>query len=555
MKKLIYSLAFIALGLVGCTNFDDAVTENYGDGPAISINITATTDSAFTFTLTPAEGTQFYNFIIDESDEAEELDASALLQGQYGNDGNVRKAADAPTTTLTIDAEPNTTYQIYAVAASDKGIVGKVAVASVTTTDANAPALVKNAFEPVPEKKSVIVSFDQNLIRGEGAVTGIYYKEWDWDNPVTIDPADITVEIDGKDAILSAPETPDGAIVIFSWAAGAFVDAFGNKCGAFTTTYDEAKDDFIGAAVQNKKVAFEIADTCFVDAKTSFKDAEAFRANVAFEFNIYRIDEEVKDGDVCVSFLGEKKATVFKLSADDWEIKDEKVISVKLPQGIEDGDKVYVSFAEGAFYDVYGNPNAEYNSNEVWWKYVTFAPTVEDVIGDFTYYVTLKSDGKTYKVDNFSISEYTGEDAEPGDVIISGLYLDDSEIFGYYDLQESKLYIQRYQYLGSYEEDGTTYGVLTYSASNQKWIEFDITEDGIISTDFGLVYTDAEVTEILGQEIPAGTTSFIKAAPATPEAARTVSNFGQKYSIKKYANTIKSLKGSPKTVKNVRARK
>ena len=115
MKKYIYSLAMLVLGLVSCNSWDEAVTENYGDGPAIDVKVTEFTDSAFTFTLTPAAGTQFYNFIIDQNDESEvdALDAAALLKGSYGNAANVKQVtAEAPTFTAQIKAEPNTTYQI-----------------------------------------------------------------------------------------------------------------------------------------------------------------------------------------------------------------------------------------------------------------------------------------------------------------------------------------------------------------------------------------------------------------------------------------------------------
>lgn len=556
MKKFIYSLAMLALGLSSCNSWDDPVTENYGDGPSIEIAIAATTDSAVTFTLTPAQGTQFYNFITDASNEAEELDATALLKGSYGNAANVKNAADKPTFTYTIKAEPNTTYQIYAVAASDKGIVGKVAVASATTTDGNAPALTKGAFKADPETKSVAVTFDQALKRGTGAVSAIYYKEWDWENPVTVDPADITVTIKDNVATFAAPKTPAGAIVAFSWAAGAFVDAKGNACGAYTTLYDEEEDDFIGAAVQNAKVDFEIADSLFADIQTSFKDAAQFKGVATFDFDLYRIDEgktAVKDGDVCVTYTNDKKTTTIKLTPEQWNVSG-KQLYFTLPEGVEGGDKVTLSVKKGVIYDVYGNPNAAFTSEKAWWKYVTFAPTVEDVTGTFTYYVTLNADGKTHKLGNFTIAEYTGEDAEPGDVVISGLYLDDSEIYGYYDLTESKLYIQRYQLLGTYEYKGATYGVLTSSSSGQKWVEFDITEDGIISKDFALVYTDVAVTEILGDEVPAGTTYFVKVE--APAAARSAANFAKKNGFKKYANVVKNVKTTSKKSSNViRSRK
>ena len=68
MKKLIYSLATVLLGLASCTSFDDPTTENYGAGPSVDVTITAGTpsDSAFTVVITPAAGSLYYTYAISE---------------------------------------------------------------------------------------------------------------------------------------------------------------------------------------------------------------------------------------------------------------------------------------------------------------------------------------------------------------------------------------------------------------------------------------------------------------------------------------------------------
>lgn len=523
MKKLIYSLAFIALGLVGCTSFDEAVTENYGEGPAIAINITNTTDSAFTFTLKPDGGTQFYNYIIDMNDEAEELDASALLQGLYGNSDNVCKAEDAPTTTVTFKAEPNTTYQIYAVAASDKGIVGQVTVASVTTTDHNAPTLVKNAFEPVADKKSVIVTFNQDILRGKGAVTGIYYKEWDWENPVTIDPADIDVEIDGNEATISAPMTPDGAILVFSWETGAFVDAKGNACGAFTTTYDEEEDEFIGAAVQNKKVAFEIADSCVTapaDGSLIAK-VEDFKGEITFPFNIYRNEETVKAGDLTVNLKGDKRNATYKLAADDWSINGKK-LNFFLPTTPSGGDIITVSLVEGAVNDVYGNPNAAFTSETSW---LFFAPTLDMILGKFDYIATVGE--KNYNLGTFSIVE--NPEVENG-LILKDFYLEGAEVPAIYDLSAGQLYVENFAFVGIEEEEGTPYYVYTYDISgNPKGAPVTINADGTLTSD-ALILVGTADGENLYYWVNASQTVFQRpvANARAAKAKKNISKLGKK---------------------------
>ena len=542
----------MVLGLASCATWDDPVTEKYADGPSIAINVTATTDSAVVFTLVPAEGTQFYNFIVDANDEAEALDASDLLKGNYGNADNVKNAAQTSTYTDTIKAEPNTTYQIYAVAASDKGMVGKVTVVSATTTDVNAPALAEDAFADDDKTKSVAVTFDQNLILGEGAVSAIYYKEWDWENPVQVEADSIVVDIKDNVVTFSAPSTPDGAFVAFSWAAGAFVDAKGNKCGAFTSTYEMDEDgvDFIGAWVRNANVDFTIGDSIIVAPKDlKFKDPKAFKGEIKFGFDIYRIDDDLENGEVFVQFINDTKTTINHLTPEQWSVKDSTLTFI-LPEGIQEGDQVRVGVLDGVIYDVYGNTNKGFTSQTTW-KYVTFTPTVDDVLGTFTYYTTLDSNGKTYNLGDFTISEYTGEDAEEGDVVIKDFYLEGSEFYGYYDLDDAKFYILRYQPLGTYEDKGETFGVLTYNLDeDSKWIEFDITEEGLVSSTFGLAATDAAYENLLSLEVPKGKTFFVKATPAAEES-RTA-KVARYAGYKKYANVKSAVKGTPKKAKPIR---
>lgn len=542
MKKLIYSLAIIALGLVGCTSFDDAVTEKYGEGPAITINITSTTDSAFTFTLTPGTGTQYYNFIIDQNDEAEELDASALLQGQYGNSENVCKAEDVPSLKLTIDAEPNTTYQIYAVAASDKGIVGQVAVQAVTTDDHCAPALVKNGFEPVADKKAVVVEFDQDILRGEGAVTGVYYKEWDWENPVTIDPADIVVEIDGNEALISAPETPDGAFVLFSWASGAFVDAYGNECGAYTSSYDEEEDDFIGAAVHNKNVAFEISDE-YITAPANgalIGKVEDFKGEITFPFNVYRIDEAVEDGDLVMTYTNAKRSVSYKLSADEWSVKD-NVLSFVLPATPEGGDILTVSVAEGAIADVYGNLNNVFSSTTSW-KF--FAPTVDMILGTFeVQYISYWSeDGSAESLGTLTVEQNAEKE---NSLIIKGnfgLFEEAVAVEGSYDLSAGKLYIPDSQVLGIYTNSkGTNYGIIFATADGTDAAAFTINADGTLTADglWGLyAFDETFQTEVGWMEIA----KVSQLVPVKAAARMAVAKKASKKTTVKLNKAVRSLK-------------
>ena len=550
MKKILYCLMMSVIALTSCTTWDDPVTENYGDGPSISIDLQAVapTDSAFTITLTPAAGATYYAYIIDANDEAETLDASTLIKGGYGN--TVVNVSEKQTLTLPITtASPNTTYQVYAVACNDKGVVGPVANKSIKTSDAGAP--YPEDAEADPDAKTFTVQFSEDIAQGDGKIIVTCYKEWDLDNPVELTDEEVEITVDGDVVTVVAPNTPAGAFLTLSWEEGAFVDGFGNKCAALNSYLNLDTGDFMGLYVRNTLAPFEINDTNIVSPESGkvITDFEGFEGKIEMPFEIYRNDYELKDGaeSVKVAYINDKKTTIYNLTPEQWSVSD-KTLTFTLPVEPEDNDIIKVALAENAIYDVCGNGNMEFLADEVAWKYSKYKATKEDILGTFNYYLTLKSDGKTYKLGTFTISEYTGEDAEPGDVVIKNLYLDDSEIYGYYDLEAQKLYIYRYQALGTYvdKNDGETYGVVTYSLGGTSTSPFDLTADGIISTDFTLAYTDAAIENLLGLELPEGTTTFVKAAASSKaqKIAKTIKS--------KKSSIVKKLKGSPRKVKAIR---
>ncbi len=529
MKKVLYSIMMVAIVLTGCTKWDDAVSEKYADGPSIDIAVTATADSAFTFVITPGAGTTYYSYVVDQADEPEVLDEATLLKGGYSSVSqavlntstdasftyNMRKADNTPL------CLPNTTYQIYAVASDDKGMIGVMAIASVKTTDAGAPQ--PKDFKSDGATKSATITFNQDVTRGEGKVTGVYYKEFDFANPVTLADEDITVAINGSDVTFTAPKAPAGAHILFSYEAGAFVDEVGNKCGAVSSTVNETaesvEDIFLGIYVHAANANWAITDENITPATDAvIGDWEVFEAAITMPFDVYTIDEDIKTGDIAVTYTNDDKAVTYNLKADQWSVQGKK-ISFKLPVEPAVGDIVTFKVAEGVVYDVYGNVNDAYSSEKIVWKYVGFIPTKETVLGTFTY--TFLYNEKSYDLGNFTIEEYTGDNAEPGDIIIKNFYIEGSEMYGYYDLDAFKVYIYRYQPLGILKDpDEGDYGVLTFSLSDSKLIAFDINPDGsLTSTDFVLVGSAPDYSELWWYETPASATTILVPAASTSRVA------------------------------------
>ena len=155
-------------------------------------------------------------------------------------------------------------------------------------------------------------------------------------------------------------------------------------------------------------------------------------------------------------------------------------------------------------------------------------PEEDTLFGTYTFYFVYNE--KTYNLGNFSIEEYTGKDAEEGDVLIKDFYVPGNEIYGF--VNGEKLYIYAYQPLGILNDptDGD-YGNFLMSVSDQDLIEFDITPDGIVSADLCIMATDPGYTQGWWWEIPQGGTSvFVKAEAAARTTHRAAVKDGFKVS-------------------------
>lgn len=537
MKKILYSMMAAVLTLTGCISFDDPTVENYGEGPSTDIQTGAVEDNAFTFTVTPGAGSQFYSFIVAKGTEPQTLDASTLLSGKYnGIVGRVIEVAKTPTYTFDMKQdgigilEPNTSYVVYAVAANDKGIVGNVASAVVLTTDGGLPT--PKTFKKDADNKAVILTMSEAVTRGNGAVTAKYYKEWDILNPVTLTDEEITVTVNGAEVTFAAPTAPAGAHVAFSYSAGAFKDSYGNECMALNSGLDLSTGKFKNLVVQVTPAPFDITDENIKSPEDGavFPKWDEFEGVLEFDFDIFRNDEMVEDGDLSVVYTTGKKTSTLKLSANEWTVVGNTLI-FRLPEAPEAGAIVTLNVVEGAFCDVYGNINKAFKSSTSW-KY--FAMTKEMLLGDFKFTFVSDYDGKAYNGGNITISE--DPEVENG-LIVKNLYLGDSEIPATYDIQKGKVYLGAYYPLGLVP-DGK-YGLITYSKSNQDMIEFTVNADGTMtSDDLAIVACDEAYENALGYYEKCKVATFTPIAASAAAKTRAVSTSCKKVkSMKLPANT------------------
>lgn len=548
MKKILYCLMMSVLALTSCTTWDDPVTENYGDGPSISIDLQAVapTDSAFNVTLTPAAGATYYAYIIDANDEAEELDAATLLKGGYGN--KVLKTSETPTLTLPITtAKPNTTYQVYAVACNDKGVTGPVANSSIKTSDAGAPYPVDADADA--DAKTFYVQFSEDVAPGNGKVIVTYYQEWDITNPVTVPDEELEISVDGDVLTVVAPNTPAGAFLTLSWEAGAFVDAYGNKCSAFKSYLNMNTGRFVGLYFRNTLVPFEVNDTNIISPENEslVTSVEEFEGKIEMPFDIYRNEIYDESGNVtgvegCVKvvYINDKKTTIHNLNKDQWSVSG-KTLTFTLPVKPDAGDVIKVALAEGTIFDVCGNPNEEFMADEVSWLF--FAPTLDMILGrfDVSYYSSYDAEPKLYDGGTVTITE--DPDVENG-LIFTNLLDEGNQFKATYDLGAGKIYLEPYDVVGmATSSSGATYGLVLYCLDYADFMEFTINADGTITTtNMGLVAYDEAF------ESPLGWWEKMSLTTLTPKAASA------KKALK--AKNTKVTKNTKKVkVKKVRVKK
>lgn len=493
MKKLLYSLAVAFAGiaaLTGCTTFDDEHSEHYGEGPAVAINLTETKDNSFTFTVNPAEGTNYYAYTVVEGDEAEDVSEDKVLKKTMGGVSeaivNYSKAASTTVNMLSTKGEglcsPNTSYVIYAVAANANGITGKVQALVVKTTDGDAPTL--EPYEAGDPSAETTATFSEPVFEGEGTVSAQYYQEWG-DGELIDVPADkVHATINGANVTFTVDDVPAGAYVLYSWTEGAFKDSFGNKCPAENTVIGE--EGFVGVWNRQPIKPFAIEAKQFTPASGgTIGEYDKFTGVITFAFDVFRNDIEesddcVKTGDLSLTYYNAKRTTTIKLDPSDWKVSG-KTVTFKLPEAPAEGDKVTLKIKEGVIMDINGNGNEAFASTDVAWRYDGFTATAAMLEGNYTltYYSAREKKEVTNAV---TITKATTNNEDGTKFVISGLYAAGSQVGAVADYANNRLYIQAGYGVDTYENKGISGFIITISASDAKAIECKINKDGSITT-------------------------------------------------------------------------
>ena len=475
-----------------------ASDEKKADG--VEITVTEAKDESVIFTLAPKAESAYYSYMVHQANEAVEVDAQSLYSGAYKGKAGVVKTgsfkwtAETAVSTVAVNGlNPNTTYQIYAVAATPMGFVGQVANASFKTSDIVAPEFLD--YEA--EDNVVTLTFSEVVVRGAGALTaGVYaMNSAEIETGVAVGSVTVAEEnivVEGNTVTVTVANLPAGAFYALNYPEGAFKDASNNLVAALTSSvvYGQETDwepEYEGVGGQNALKPFKLG---LID-EDMYYDAEAPVYLLSFDSE-YEYGYTYSDKGATATYKIGGKTTTYNLTPGsdfDYVAKYQGVL-LPLPTSGDKGNVVTLSIEAGVFEDYFGN------LNEAWTEQLlySYGYTLDDIVGD--YNVVAYQNQKGYIQSGVAIAASDNE--EKGNVMFTsfmGLPCL-KPIYGNFNVDTGKLNVPYYQAFYA-----TSSSIAIFYTYNNKSVNFSMTESGVISSPddyFGYVVADASTGQIKG---------------------------------------------------------
>ena len=361
MKTIKYLVAFLAAALMfsACEPEQGLSQQNKDkEKPTVSLVLNAANDVTLSFDVVASENAAQYAYAVYPGSDNEVpsaydillLETFAAADGAY----NTKLGEDASSTaSVTLDCSgfAAETYQIFAAAITETGLIGEVAVLDVTMNDTEIPVLAGAAVDA----NVLTLQFNEAVVRGNGKAyvtiiawgVGQYYM---MDEVIT----DENITVENNVVTIVCPEAGNGAGYIVSFEEGLVKDLSGNKCTAVKSGLD-ANYQYVGLGWDTDFVPITITESCFVEpAENTNWGAED--ANLVFVLPTEVMINTAVSQPITVIY--DEAEGVSQLYAE-WTLgEDFKTVAVylpKMPTGEFD-----VAIAEGAFYDIWGNPTSAF---------------------------------------------------------------------------------------------------------------------------------------------------------------------------------------------------
>lgn len=366
MKTIKYLVAFLAAALMfnACEQEQGLSQQNKDkQKPTVSLVLNEANDVTLSFDVVASENAAQYAYAVFPGSDNEVPSAYDILLTETfaaaaeAFNTKIGEGASA-TANVTLDCSDFAaeTYQIFAAAITETGLIGEVAVLDVTMNDTEIPVLAGAAVDA----NVLTLQFNEAVVRGNGKAyvtiiawgVGQYYM---MDEVIT----DENITVENNVVTIVCPEAGNGAGYIVSFEEGLVKDLSGNKCTAVKSGLD-ANYQYVGLGWDTDFVPITITESCFVEpAENTNWGAED--ANLVFVLPTEVMINTAVSQPITVIY--DEAEGVSQLYAE-WTLgEDFKTVTVylpKMPTGEFD-----VAIAEGAFYDIWGNPTSAFEPAEL----------------------------------------------------------------------------------------------------------------------------------------------------------------------------------------------
>ena len=471
MKRNILAVLSVALlAIAGCAKFEHETPADPIKVSAPAISITPIDDYSFEATISPVSGTGFYSYAVLKG-EPQDLSASSVFKVAVKSallSGTVDYSKNPSYTILVDDIEPNTTYTVYAIAASQQGTVGELVFMPTLTSDGKAPELV----DYDQDGNVVTLYYDENIKYVEGNdVTGVVYaKLYVAGNPV-IAKTTAKVSVKGSAATLVFDDvTVPGSYYTVAFPEGTFVDMVGNKAaeveaGKFSINskyvvsytgevYGYTENDDIDVDVDYDDIMTDYSSYIYVMSATMLNRAYANKVVVT-------VSGKNDNGDTVTTEHTLSGAPYYGvLSVKSYA----DALGVKLDSKPAGGSEITINIPAETFQDIYGNYNAEIEIGPMTY---TYGLDVDDIAGTYTFKGTSVF-GADYNEDDTDYVIAASDNEDKGNVMITSLFGLDCKVYADFDGDAGTYTVsENYEYINSeyttidgdkYRVDYYTYG-------------------------------------------------------------------------------------------------
>lgn len=357
MKTIKYLAGFLAAAFMfnACEEANVLNNQNKDqEKPSVTLTQKVADDVTLSFEIAASANAAQYAYAVFAGSENPVPSAYDILveEAQADASGSFNTALtedDSYTQTVTVDCTefPAETYQVFAAAITETGLLGEVVTLDVTMNDTWIPEPAGASVDG----NTLTLAFNELIKRGTGKAY-VSVIAWGANGLVLKDQviAEENISVEANTITLVCPEAGAGAGYYVSFEEGLVTDLSGNKCASCTSGWDNNAGAYVNLGWDTDNVAIPITEDCFV------KPAEdvnwgAEDANIQFVLPTeVAIDTRVKNPVSVVYLEAEGQSILYA----EWTLgEDFKTVTVYLPKMPTGEFDVLV--AEGAFYDMWGN--------------------------------------------------------------------------------------------------------------------------------------------------------------------------------------------------------